>query len=204
MNKKEIEEQVIKMAKETGKIGIKCKDFCGYPHVAAVGWEATNGTDASTREEQIEEMAIGLEEEFVLCGTLSSCGTKRCSRCFSKYLYEQGYRKVPEDSVVLSREELSEEPYNDFCKGCPNVRVRSSGMTDCCADYSCEQFQKYARLLELYEQSRKETAKEILNEILFVESVEGWEENEQLVKFGNKIVDKIEELAKKYGVEIEK
>ena len=54
------------------------------------------------------------------------------------------------------------------------------------------------------ENIRKETAKEILNEILFVESVEGWEENEQLVKFGNKIVDKIEELAKKYGVEIEK
>lgn len=54
------------------------------------------------------------------------------------------------------------------------------------------------------ENIRKETVKEILNEILFVESVEGWEENEQLVKFGNKIVDKIEELAKKYGVEIEK
>lgn len=105
MNKKEIEEQLIKMAKETGKIGINCNDFCGYPHLAAAGWEAPNGTDASTREEQIEEMAIGLEEEFALCGTLSSCGTKRCSRCFSKYLYEQGYRKLPEDSVVLSREE---------------------------------------------------------------------------------------------------
>ena len=43
--------------------------------------------------EKIEEMANDLEEEFVLCGTLSNCGTKRCSRCFSKYLYEQGYRK---------------------------------------------------------------------------------------------------------------
>lgn len=105
MNKKEIEEQVIKMAKETGKIGINCNDFCGYPHLVAAGWEAPNRTDASTREEQIEEMAIGLEEEFVLCGTLSSCGTKRCSQCFSKYLYEQGYRKLSEDSVVLSREE---------------------------------------------------------------------------------------------------
>ena len=48
----------------------------------------------------------------------------------------------------------------------------------------------------------KETAEKILNEILFVESVEGWEENEQLVKFGNKIVDKIEELANKYGVKV--
>ena len=61
-----------------------------------------------TEQEQIEEMAIDLEEEFVLCGTLSSCGTKRCSQCFSKYLYEQGYRKLPEDSVVLSREEYDE------------------------------------------------------------------------------------------------
>lgn len=73
-------------------------------------------------------------------------------------------RSYLQDSVVLSREELSEEPYNDFCKGCPNVRVRSSGMTDCCADYSCEQFQKYARLLELYKQIRKETAEKILKD----------------------------------------
>ena len=57
------------------------------------------------KEKQIEEMANDLEEEFVLCGTLSNCGTKKCSRCFSKYLYEQGYRKLSEDSVVLSREE---------------------------------------------------------------------------------------------------
>ena len=56
-------------------------------------------------KDQIEKMATDLEEEFALCGTLSSCGTKRCSQCFSKYLYEQGYRKIPEDSVVLSREE---------------------------------------------------------------------------------------------------
>ena len=141
------------------------------------------------KEQQIEEMAIDLEEEFVLCGTLSSCGTKRCSQCFSKYLYEQGYRKLPEDSVVLSREELSEEPYNDFCKGCPNVRVRSSGMTDCCADYSCEQFQKYARLLELYKQIRKETAREILQTLY--NYPHEWHEM------------KIKELAKEYGVEVE-
>lgn len=60
-------------------------------------------------KDQIEEMAIGLEEEFALCGTLSSCGTKRCSRCFSKYLYEQGYRKVPENAVILTPEERDEE-----------------------------------------------------------------------------------------------
>lgn len=59
-------------------------------------------------EKQIEEMAIDLEEEFVLCGTLSNCGTKKCSRCYAKYLYEQGYRKIPEGSVVLTKEEFNE------------------------------------------------------------------------------------------------
>ena len=57
-------------------------------------------------DKQIKEMANDLEEEFVLCGTLSSCGTKRCSQCFSKYLYEQGYRKLPKDSIALSMEEF--------------------------------------------------------------------------------------------------
>lgn len=151
-------------------------------------------------KDQIEEMAIGLEEEFALCGTLSSCGTKRCSQCFSKYLYEQGYRKLPEDSVVLSREELSEEPYNDFCKGCPNVRVRSSGMTDCCADYSCEQFQKYARLLELYKQSRKETAEKILD--LLVPDCKACDENwhSGCLCLRATLAEKI---AKQFGVKVE-
>lgn len=145
-------------------------------------------------KDQIEKMATDLEEEFALCGTLSSCGTKRCSQCFSKYLYEQGYRKLPEDSVVLSREELSKEPYNDFCKGCPNVRVRSSGMTDCCADYSCEQFQKYARLIELYEQSRKETAREILNELI--------DSSNKITFFDCRMALGLDKLAKQFGVEI--
>ncbi len=84
---------------------------------------------------------------------------------------------------------------------------------DTCAEDcgECERnFNALVRLAEIEDKiesgklcDRKEIAKEILNEILFVESVEGWEENEQLVKFSNKIVDKIEELAKKYGVEVE-
>lgn len=60
-------------------------------------------------KEQVEKMAIDLEEEFVLCGTLSSCGTKRCSQCFSKYLYEQGYRKLPDGAVILTPEERDEK-----------------------------------------------------------------------------------------------
>lgn len=109
-------------------------------------------------------------------------------------MYNKGHRKLPEDSVVLSREELSKEPYNDFCKGCPNVRVRSSGMTDCCADYSCEQFQKYARLIELYEQSRKETAREILNELI--------DSSNKITFFDCRMALGLDKLAKQFGLEI--
>lgn len=87
-----------------------------------------------TEQEQIEEMAIGLEEEFVLCGTLSSCGTKRCSQCFSKYLYEQGYRKLPDGATVLLGGEYN-QPLDEK---------------------TIEYFIKYN------EQIRKETAREIL------------------------------------------
>lgn len=95
------------------------------------------------KKDQIEKMAIDLEEEFALCGTLSSCGTKRCSRCFSKYLYEQGYRKLPEDSVVLSREEYDEiKTYQSYI---PEMK---------------KAFDKI-RIATI-----KETAREILNELI--------------------------------------
>lgn len=137
-------------------------------------------------KDQIEEMAkdyygysIDLEDDC---------------KFVAEEMYNKGHRKLPEDSIVLSREELSKEPYNDFCKGCPNVRVRSSGMTDCCADYSCEQFQKYARLIELYEQSRKETAREILNELI--------DSSNKITFFDCRMALGLDKLAKKYGVEI--
>ena len=88
-------------------------------------------------------------------------------------IYNAGYRKVPDGAVVLL------------------IGKNNQALDEKTIVY----FVKHN------EQIRKETAREILNEILFVESVEGWEENEQLVKFSNKIVDKIEELANKYGVE---
>ena len=115
-------------------------------------------------------------------------------------MYNKGHRKLPEDSVVLSREELSKEPYNDFCKGCPNVRVRSSGITDCCADYSCEQFQKYARLIELYKQSRNETAEKILD--LLVPDCKACDENwhSGCLCLRATLAEKI---AKQFGVEVQ-
>ena len=153
-----------------------------------------------TKQEQIEEIVYG-----------SLITSTKCYNCihFPLCFAQKGganlelasendccyyQSKLPEDSVVLSREELSKEPYNDFCKGCPNVRVRSSGMTDCCADYSCEQFQKYARLIELYEQSRKETAEKILNELI--------DSSNKITFFDCRMALDLDKLAKKYGVEI--
>lgn len=107
--------------------------------------------------------------------------------------------KLPENSVVLSREEYE------------NLRETITDLKYDKFDLKNEISEKDNKIALLEETIdcikfnvgfvRKETAREILNEILFVESVEGWEENEQLVKFSNKIVDKIEELANKYGVE---
>ena len=104
--------------------------------------------------------------------TILGLGIHLCEKSAEK-LYDLGYRKLPDGATVLLVGK-----YNQALDG-----------------KTIEYFIKHN------EQIRKETAREILNEILFVESVEGWEENEQLVKFSNKIVDKIEELANKYGVE---
>lgn len=81
-------------------------------------------------KDQIEEMAIGLEEEFALCGTLSSCGTKRCSQCFSKYLYEQGYRKLPDGATVLlvgeNNQALDEKTIEYFVKHNEQIRKETA------------------------------------------------------------------------------
>lgn len=139
-------------------------------------------------KDQIEEMAIGLEEEFALCGTLSSCGTKRCSQCFSKYLYEQGYRKLPEDSVVLSREEYEklQETISDLKYDKFDLKNEIS-----------EKDNKIALLEETIDCikfnvgfTRKETAREILQTLY--NYPHEWHEM------------KIKELAKGYGVEVEK
>ena len=99
------------------------------------------------KEKQIKEMAK----------TMTGCN-KTCDECYSEYeklfgkqkdaqciciteattLYNAGYRKLPEDSVVLTREE-----YNEF--------LRQGAMIDF--------------LKDCIQQARKETAREILNKI---------------------------------------
>lgn len=87
------------------------------------------------KEKQIKEMAIDLEEEFVLCGALSNCGTKRCSRCFSKYLYEQGYRKIDEGSEVVDRKVLE-----IFQKDEERFREKAKFYYEKCKSYGIDNF----------------------------------------------------------------
>lgn len=142
------------------------------------------------KKDQIEEMAIGLEEEFVLCGTLSSCGTKRCSRCFSKYLYEQGYRKLSEDSVVLSREEYEklkqyeEKVENGACF------TQKEWLELCDEEYRRET----ENLLKVRQLERKETAREILNELI--------DSSNKITFFDCRMALGLDKLAKQYGLEI--
>ncbi len=158
-----------------------------------------------TKQEQIEEMALlgcvrnpqahTAEECAKFCFKQGMCNAYR----HAVALYNAGYRKIPENAVVLTKEDLTKEPYNEFCKGCPNVRTRSSGITDCCADYNCRQFTRYANLIENYEQARKETAKEIL--LLLGK---GYDETEK-TEFNNLQWYKefCRELKHRYGVEVE-
>lgn len=56
-------------------------------------------------KQTIEEMAKVLE--FCCNGeNIENCNSDRsCDSCRAKYLYDAGYRKIPEDAVVLTREE---------------------------------------------------------------------------------------------------
>lgn len=95
-------------------------------------------------------------------------------------LYEAGYRKVADDEIIIKKSKI--------------------GMLEKTIDYL--EIEK-AQLNKQLEKAKKETAREILQEILYTKSCEEWFENEQLVDFGKKIVDKIENLANKYGIELE-
>ena len=159
-----------------------------------------------TKQEQIEEMAKIVDEMYNVYTTTADD--------IADGLYNAGYRKIPENAVVLTNEDLTKEPYNEFCKGCPNVRTRSSGITDCCADYNCRQFTRYANLIENYEQARKETAKEIFQKVVNIcrkeEDFQDGTVNTQLepLYFGIMngcafIRDEVKKLAEQYGVEVE-
>ena len=132
------------------------------------------------KEKQIEEMGKdvcnNINTKMCADGTCPKHWDCPYSNTMAEILIEKGYQKVDKDRITLTKEQ-----YIDLTLAKQSI---------------------FNMLEERDNKARKETAREILKELLFVESVEGWQENEQLVEFGNKIVDKIEELAKQYGIEI--
>lgn len=142
-----------------------------------------------TKQEQIEEMAKVLSTvKRCEALALSECIKKKCEyphyegvTCIAEHqaetLYEQGYRKLPKDSVVLKIKEIE-----DTCNKCHWV-----------TDYKLLKYHEEA-VIKLCEQevkqARKETAKEIIS---FIESKD---------KIGGKysIYTKLlQELKEKYG-----
>ena len=133
------------------------------------------------KEKAIEEMAkvIKSANEIDCIRTCDTCkyyddNTKCISFGQSIALYNAGYRKLPEDSVVLSREELNDLDYKAYSRGV------------CCAS---------EKVFEQKEKARKETAEKILRD-LYSEATSNVSETVELTTF------QIEQLAKQFGLEI--
>lgn len=128
------------------------------------------------KNKQIEEMMKDLKEE-----KLYALINKTSYMRSAENLYEQGYRKIPQDSVVLTREELSKnyvqrELYEHIIK------------------YRClpPEFGKIVNEVKL--QTRKETAEEIfsnLHRLIYSDKTTPiW------------VKQQLNEIAKQFGVEI--
>ena len=97
----------------------KAKDF-------EKGWEEYK----AKRKQEIEEMAkvLCINDNFV-CET---CPSE--NECFNykhaKQLYDAGYRKIPENAVVLTEEELTERDYERYNLGYETHRQESQKRED--------------------------------------------------------------------------
>lgn len=148
-----------------------------------------------TEKELIEEMASCdnciHKEVCYMHETYGDCAEEvKETGCFAYH------RKILKGSVVLSKEEYERIAF--YKELYDETKRREQKLNEFNGNLIIEN----QTLKDKLELKGKETAKEILKEILLIESVDGWQENKQLVDFGNKIVDKIERLAKQFGVEV--
>lgn len=171
------------------------------------------GDKKMTKQEQIKEMAKVLSTvKRCEALALSECIKKKCEyphyegvTCIAEHqaetLYEQGYRKLPKDSVVLKIKEIE-----DTCNKCHWV-----------TDYKLLKYHEEA-VIKLCEQevkqARKETAKEIFQRVINIcrkeEDFQDGTVNTQLEPLYFGIMNgcafvrgEVKELAKQYGVEVE-
>lgn len=132
------------------------------------------------KEKQIEEMGK------ILCNDM---GCKYCERCYdlmkAESLYNAGCRKIPEGSVVLTKEEYEELK---FAKNLLELREETIKSLE---DANI----RYAEALELKvnKKERKETAREILQ--MFKDYLKySWTKSVDFV---------YHEIEKQFGVEVE-
>lgn len=60
------------------------------------------------KDKVIEEMAKEISESNILCKNCGDYGDTYCTEAIANTLYNAGYRKIPEDSVVISKEQYRE------------------------------------------------------------------------------------------------
>lgn len=164
-----------------------------------------------TKQEQIEEMTKERNEIKDIMKLLDKCVSLNpmYKSEVASVLYENNYRKLPEDSVVLSREEYEMlKSLYDTQKGA--IMTSSIGDLPLTVEGLRKAVDEIARLnrveTELQElnakyyneakdlrrelkQTRKDTAKAILNVLYF--------------NLQNSVMGRIQEIAKNYGVEVE-
>ena len=167
---------------------------------------------------QIEEMAkyIKTANEINCIRTCDNCEYYNDdSKCISFgqaiALYNAGYRKIPEGSVVLSREEyerLLTRPLNamgDLVIGkIKNKKKCGYDKDDICVNSDSEHLTDYCPLKEELVQARKETAREIIEyfDLWLVEDFEEMNDNDFIHIMKKDFVRRRKELAKQHGVEV--
>ena len=176
-----------------------------------------------TEKEMIEEMAkIQCDSCKKYTGESEDCNSAECLFLRKKYaneLYEQGYRKIPDGSVVLTREEYEKikslydcgsgymtSSIGDLPLTVEGLRTAVDEITRLnrveaeLQELNVKYYNEAKDLRRELKQARKETAKE------FASKVKECKEIKELVELGYIVsyVDlckEIDELAKKYGVE---
>lgn len=131
------------------------------------------------KEQQIEEMAKDINNTWFVKSNGDICGTnvklkKNDIKMIAHQLVLEGYIKIPEDSVVLSREE------QEKILTATEKRIKE--------------------LKKQILQARKETAEKILTELL--DFVNGWFEGVENNDFGVEFNRISKDFAKQYGVKI--
>ena len=134
-----------------------------------------------TEQEQIEEIRE-LMKLLDKCASLNPM----CKAEVANVVYGNNYRKINEDSIVLSREK-----YEMLVNQCKNLEIKYS---DLCDNYRlCKDANETLKQNIII--THKETAEKILRD-LYNEATSNVSETVELTTF------QIEQFAKQYGVEI--